>query len=263
MPSFLAYPDAIARPPVTPIHIPADGAYGFVRTSTSEGACGIHGYPCTHRGVDLVAPKGTLVAAPHDGWVIVSQATNDPPFAGYGPAVVLLAHDDGTNKPLAERLIDVDSLGKANYVSLRYSLLAHLDPSSLRYSLPWKQAVGLLDTDDAQRWKHMPNEDGIARVSDWPAWAQYVKAGEHLGRIGDAGHVHWEIRTAPIPPRGPSTVQTAQPDLADVVDPIGWLHFYDPSVPWDTAMASPMAKGSGIGLVEIALGLIVANELLG
>jgi len=248
--SYLAYPDAIARPPVTPISFVPGGAFDAVRHDPSEGSCGIHPYPCHHPGVDLIAPKGTAVAAPHSGWVLVSQATNDPPFVGYGPAVVLLAHDDGARQPIGT------TPGDKNVETFRYSLLAHLDPDTLRFNAPWKRAQGLTDTDDAKRYKKL--DDGtIARLGHWPSWAQHVEAGEYLGTIGDVGHVHWEVRTSPLKELG----------MSSLVDPIGWLHRYDPSIPWDTTQASPMHTGprgpSGAGgIIKLALGLWAASELL-
>jgi hypothetical protein len=246
-PFKLAYPDAIARPPVTPVAFVPEGAYMATRNDASEGSCGIHPYPCTHPGVDLVAPKGTAVAAPHAGWVIVSQPTNDPPFAGYGPAVVLLAHDDGGDKPWS-------AYPGGHVTSFRYSLLAHLDPDTLRFSAPWSRAVGITDTDNAGLWQKL--QDGtIARTHKWPAWAQHVEAGEFLGNIGDAGHVHWEVRTSPMKELGNQSL----------MDPLGWLHAYDASTPWEAAAASPVTPGraGAGGLVKLAIGVWLANELLG
>jgi hypothetical protein len=249
--SHLAYPEALARPPVTPISFVPEGAFGAVRADPSEGSCGIHDYPCKHPGVDLIAPKGTAVAAPHAGWVLVSQATNDPPFQGYGPAVVLLAHDDKPNVHRYET--PAAAPDTVHWESFRYSLLAHLDPNTLRFDAPWKRAQGISDTDDAKRYYKF--DDGtIARIVKWPTWAQHVEAGEFLGNIGDAGHVHWEVRTSPLKELGE----------ASLVDPLGWLHTYDPSIPWDTTIASPMSpnRSGGGGLVKLALGLWIANEIL-
>jgi hypothetical protein len=250
-----AYPDAIARPPVTPISFVPEGAFQAVRSDPSEGACGIHPYPCQHPGVDLIAPKGTVVAAPHSGWVLVSQATNDPPFAGYGPAVVLLAHDDGRDLTMAEQS---KTRGSESVETYRYTLLAHLDPETLRYNLPWKQAQGLTDTDDSSRY--LAVGDGTkARLKKWPSWAQHVEAGEYLGTIGDAHHVHWEIRTNPLRENGTQ--------IQDLVDPIGWLHRYDPSIPWDTTTASPMAPAGrgnvGLGaIIKLAIGAYIIDQLM-
>jgi hypothetical protein len=198
--------------------------------------------------VDLIAPKGTAVAAPHDGWVLVSQATDSPPFQGYGPAIVLLAHDDGRDASW------LDTGGSGNDIfTFRYSLLAHLDPSTLRFTAPWERAQGLTDTDNSTLW-HKLADGTIARVHSWPGWAQHVKAGEFLGNIGDAGHVHWEVRTSPLRELGNQSL----------VDPLGWLHRYDPSTPWETAQASPITPGGrGAGsLVKLALGLWAVSELL-
>jgi len=251
VPVHNAYPEAIARPPVTPISFLPGGAYAAVRSSPADGSCASHGYPCTHPGVDLIAPRGTAVAAPHDGWVLVSQATNDPPFKGYGPAVVLLAHDDGNTQQI-KKWLPADLIGEKFY-TYRYSLLAHLDPATLRFAAPWSRAQGLTDTDDKKRY-HVLGDGTAARIREWPKWAQFVKAGEYLGSIGDAGHVHWEIRTRPLREQG---------GLKDLEDPIGWLKRYDPSIPWDTTTASPitpLSKGGGIGTLIVLGGLLYMLE---
>lgn len=248
-PYRLAFPDALARPPVTPISFVPEGGYLAVRHDASEGACGIHPYPCTHPGIDLIAPKGAAVAAPHAGWVLVSQPTNSPPFAGYGPAVVLLAHDDGRHVPFTD-----PHLADATVESYRYTLLAHLDPDTLRFSAPWSRAQGLTDTDDSARYRKL-SDGTVARIAKWPSWAQHVEAGEFLGNIGDAGHVHWEIRTSPMREDG----------NASLIDPLAWLHYYDPSTPWESAKASPIspaASSGGGSLVKLALVAWAASELL-
>lgn len=243
------------RPPVTPVRIPRTGAFGAERNSPEDGACGVSKYPCQHPGTDLSAPKGTVVSAPANGWVLVSQAVNGPPFSGYGPAVVLLAHDDAKHE-------DHGGPGGGPYGtwSMRYSLLAHLDGDNLRYHLPWSQAQGITDslkaplrselgTDEdiaAKTAKWAKTDDGaIHRVKPWPAWAQYVKEGEWLGTVAK-DHTHWEIRTTPM--GGPG----------NRIDPEGWLRFFDPSVDWSTATASPIRKAKGGGGGAVLLGLALA-----
>lgn len=83
------------------------GRYGAIRRSSRDGACGVHGYPCVHRGVDLfgrtrdvIAPDGGHVAAIADG--------RSAPWTGYGPGIVVIAGDSG-----------------------KYLLLAHLDRASI------------------------------------------------------------------------------------------------------------------------------------
>lgn len=208
----------IGRPPVTPVVVYPTGAYDAVRSSPRDGGCGIHAYPCRHPGEDLRAPKGTPVAAPHDGWIMVSKATEKAPFSGYGPAVVLIAHDDSTD-PWMRRIFG--ALTGRRY-ALRYSLLAHLDPTSLtfRQDIP-DGALG------ADYYDHV--DDG----TDVPTYALtthaalpfYVKAGDVVGYVGDAGHVHWEVRKQPFGTHGDGAT----------LDPFGWLaHYDDGTTAWGT-----------------------------
>jgi murein DD-endopeptidase MepM/ murein hydrolase activator NlpD len=209
------------------------GGYGYTRTSKAQGACP-RGYPCTHAGVDLVASKGTPVKAPSKGWLFVSAATDQPPFAGYGPAVVLLAHDDADDEappgsgvnpwtlydqayhdkadpgPLNPTMIDI--------VSHRYSLLAHLDPDSLTHAvdlLPWTEDDTHYSVQGADWLLLDPIGFGML-----PGTVVHVDEGDVLGKIGEAGHVHWEMRRAPY-----------ETGVANTVDPIkDWLAMYHPLV---------------------------------
>lgn len=96
-----------ARLPL-PLIIGNHGDYGFVRRSPADGACGYSGiYPCTHWGLDLAAAEGTPVASPVDGNVIYSVG-EIPPFAGFGPYIVVIEDSDASEP-------------------YRYHLLAHLN----------------------------------------------------------------------------------------------------------------------------------------
>lgn len=219
----------MARPPVTPVIVYPTGAYEAVRRSPADGACGVHAYPCVHPGEDLRAKKGKPVAAPHDGWVLVSMSTDSAPFSGYGPSVVLLAHDD---RPTS---LGVVSLGQPSR-AFRYSLLAHLDPSRLVYKQPIP--AGALDTgnynavDDGTGVATLALTDKLIRpdggdVRDnterGASGLSFVREGEVLGYIGAAGHVHWEIRKQPFGTHG----------IGATMDPTLWLaHYVDASTPW-------------------------------
>jgi len=252
----------VSRPPVTPYNTGRTGHYGAVRNSPADGGCGIGTYPCTHPGDDIVGPGGTVVVAPHDGWVIVSQPTDNPPFKGYGPAVVLLAHDDRVDKDLSdgERKERVQT-GLTNPQALReavvtntYSLLAHLDPDNVRYSAPFDRARGLWDArSDAAGAKknYFLSVDGtVNRYQSWPTWAQYVHEGDWLGLIDpDYGHVHWEIRKGPLELMSGNGTR----------NPREWLTLEDPSQPWQAAAPSPVSprgqksRSSGSGIVLLGL----------
>lgn len=264
------------RPPVTPYNTGAFGSYGQPRADASQGACGVAQYPCKHWGADIVAKPGTVIAAPTNGWVLVSQAagrTGTPPFSGYHPGVVLFAHDDsyrtwsdaGEQKPV---------------VSMFYSLLGHVDPKNLRYDSPWKRAEGLTDTDDVKRYiGHTPTPqlarpkatfNDAMRIKEWPDWAkaQYVKEGEWLAIVPDGWgnqtpHVHWEVRTAPL-----------GNGEAGTIDPRSWLAMSDPSTPWEAATPSKVSdripskfeadSGDGLGKLIVGAGIAyLLSELLG
>ncbi len=210
----------MARPPVTPANISPHGAYDEVRSDASEGACGISGYPCVHPGVDLMVPKGTPVAAPHDGWVMVSKATNKPPFTGYGPAVVLLAHDDSPDSASTDIWRTSGGLRSgAKREAFHYSLLAHLDPHTLTYDQDMIDAEGDQSNYVVYDVPHTSQGSNgwIATKSLTSKLPHYAKEGEVLGYIGDAGHVHWEIRTMPF---GTHSVNDA------TVNPSDWLAAY-------------------------------------
>jgi len=252
------------RPPLTPWDTGRFGEWDSIRHNPSEGGCGVGSYPCQHFGTDLRAPRGTIVSAPSDGWIIVSTPVSPTkaPFAGYGPSVVLLAHDD---RGASDR----------GFLSMRYSLLAHLEPSALRWIIPLAGLVTRSGTPGrdtvhdsgapvsggaaAARGWALLDDDTIAKVGrvasgedqGYPANMPYVHEGEPVGEIGTARHVHWEVRNAPLAGR------------SGRLDPRVWLEQHGADVDWTTAPASPRGKtgSSGLGLL-IALGLL-AYELVG
>jgi hypothetical protein len=243
------------RPPVRPYKTTPLGAYNAVRTDPKTASCGVGTYPCIHKGVDIVGEPGTVVQSPADGWVIVSQKTDNPPFAGYGPAVVLIAHDDKKN---ADR-----SLLQSDPVSLRYSLLAHLDPSELRYQVPWKEAestllrsietaAGKTQRGTGEAWDLLPTlpTGTVERVTKWPSWAIPIKEGEWVGKIGAARHVHWEVRSQPL---GASAAR---------LDPRAWLSDHDSSQNWEDAEPSKVVRSSGGGaLLLLGAAWLILEDL--
>lgn len=97
----------MAVSPITPLVVGSNGAFRALRSSSAQGSCGVHGYPCLHPGVDVAARQGTTVVAPESGVVVIAADGTAPPFVGYGPWLVLLRGDSG-----------------------KFHLLAHLDPST-------------------------------------------------------------------------------------------------------------------------------------
>lgn len=99
----------MARWPTAPFSTHRTGCYGCKRATPADGGCGVHGYPCTHWGVDTFTGGSRDVVAPESGMVINVSDGNSPPFSGYGPGVVLFQ-------------------GKSGY----YHLLAHLELASIK-----------------------------------------------------------------------------------------------------------------------------------
>jgi murein DD-endopeptidase MepM/ murein hydrolase activator NlpD len=60
-----------------------------VRKTSSDGGCGVHGYPCVHRGLDMFA-ESPDVFAPEIGVVQAVSDGRSAPFQGFGPGVILI-----------------------------------------------------------------------------------------------------------------------------------------------------------------------------
>ncbi len=106
-------PLGVPQPPIWPGTTSPHGAFAYIRRSSSDGACGVSGYPCVHPGADLVGKGGTPVKAPEDGTIVRVASGTSPPFTGYGPWVVVLE-------------------GKSGW----FHLLAHLDPAKAALASP-------------------------------------------------------------------------------------------------------------------------------
>lgn len=84
----------MARLPTGPYKLGRTGCYGCVRETAADGSCGVHGYPCVHRGLDLFA-EAPDVFAPETGIVVTVTDGKSPPFSGYGPGVILILGASG------------------------------------------------------------------------------------------------------------------------------------------------------------------------
>lgn len=96
-----------AQSPIYPLVVGSHGAWLEVRSSPSDGGCGVSGYPCRHPGVDVAGARGTTVVAPESGTIVMVADGNSAPFGGYGPWLIVIRG-----------------------VSGKYHLLGHLDPSA-------------------------------------------------------------------------------------------------------------------------------------
>lgn len=95
------------QPPIYPLEVGDHGAWLEVRASPADGACGVHGYPCKHPGVDVAGGAGTPVNAPESGTIVMIGDGNSAPFVGYGPWYIVIQGESGV-----------------------FHLLGHLEPAS-------------------------------------------------------------------------------------------------------------------------------------
>jgi len=99
------------QPPIYPLIVGTHGGFLQVRRSPADGACGVHGYPCQHPGVDVNGPAGTPVHAPEDGIIIDAADGSQPPWRGYGPWLVLIKGSSGLYHLLAHLDLNSRNLG--------------------------------------------------------------------------------------------------------------------------------------------------------
>lgn len=90
----------MTRWPTAPSSPHRTGCYGCKRISPADGACGVHGYPCTHWGVDCFTFVRD-VWAPEAGTVVAVSDGSSAPFVGYGPGIVLIRGVSGVYHLLA------------------------------------------------------------------------------------------------------------------------------------------------------------------
>lgn len=251
----------VAAYPLEAFDVRRFGAYGAVRRSPADGGCGprpgerkadtteeaeairAQRWPCTHYGVDLSAPKGSRVVAPHDGWILYWGPANDPPFTGYGPWVILIAHDD-ISDPLWDRVkkqanepLIADWHPTAQ--SARYSLIGHLDPMpgpSPRIPMSEK----MFKPGNEKDWRHL--KDGTQVMTFVPHDDRYIYTGDDIGRVSDRNHVHWELRTAPLGGK------------SHRIDPMEtWRQYYKVPTPPGAKIAAPSGGGGGLALLAFLL----------
>jgi murein DD-endopeptidase MepM/ murein hydrolase activator NlpD len=274
------------------------GLHGAVRTDPAHGWCPYAGhrqkdadptteaklrqadYPCTHYGVDLSAPKGQKVYAPHDGWILYSGVATSPPFVGYDPGVILLAHHD-VQDSIWERgwqwanggLLDIFDFPEGQ-VATRYSLLGHVTPIPIppgeaekaKYpieaipleldlpDLPEKKTPIPLPPDifhssgpsDTDHWETLPDGTVVMMTSadavkqnDKGTIKRWVNAGDHIGYVSDAAHVHWEIRSAPLAGK------------EGRIDPLAvWQQGYGATLPTGSDVSAPDAETAPVDPTE-------------
>jgi murein DD-endopeptidase MepM/ murein hydrolase activator NlpD len=157
------------RWPTGPFEVHRTGCYGCVRASSADGACGVHGYPCVHRGMDLFA-KTNAVVAPDSGVVVAVSDGSSPPWSGYGPGVVVIRGDSG-----------------------KFLLLGHLDYSTIDVTLGERVAEGqfVAQFDDGIGHTHFevrreltgPSETNTLDPSSW--------VGGGLFKLALIGFVLW------------------------------------------------------------------------
>lgn len=147
--------------PRWPVEVPRatpHGAYGYVRRTKADGACGFLGnYPCTHTGLDLAGTRGTPVYAPEPLSVHAMGTGSLPPFRGYKPGAMI-------------------ARGLTSGV---YHLFGHLEPGTMPSP-----------TQEGTFWDFMTTP--LWRSSDV---RRQIKEGERIGLTSSANHVHWEVRS--------------------------------------------------------------------
>lgn len=118
--------------PIRPATITPNGAFGAVRLTSAQGACGVSSHPCTHLGVDLRAPSGSPVYAPVRGMVVATGDGESSPWRGYGPFVVVILGADGF-----------------------YHLIAHMNPGLLRIGeiVSPGQSIGTVSDANHVHWE--------------------------------------------------------------------------------------------------------------
>lgn len=157
------------QPPIYPLQIGAHGGWREVRSSPADGACGVHGYPCMHPGVDVAGPAGTPVVAPESGAVVGVGDGASAPFVGYGPWFVIIQGESG-----------------------KFHFLGHLDPlgqsmAPVGQPVTAGQQIGITSSANHTHWevrdKPFPGagEDNFTNNTDPLGWLSM--AGVGLGTL--------------------------------------------------------------------------------
>lgn len=229
-------------------------------------------WPCKHWGADLSAPAGTEVYAPKDGWVLYHGPASDAPFRGYGPWVMLIAHRDSGDSMWTRGwrwatgpLLSIFDFPEG-LVSASYSLIGHLaapaGTGAVRIPLPrdfWSSVGGKAD-----HWSKL-TFGGRGMLTDADAHdddtvypnversgvtiGRRIHAGDLIGRVSDANHIHWEVRNAPVAPGGPPSLT-----LAGRFDPIVYFKDnYNLQLPGGVTLPARSGGGAGVLLLLAAL----------
>jgi murein DD-endopeptidase MepM/ murein hydrolase activator NlpD len=156
------------QPPIYPLQIGNHGGWLEIRSTSADGACGVHGYPCKHPGVDVAGMAGTPVVAPEGGTVVMAGDGNSAPFVGYGPWFVIIAGQD----------------------SGKFHFLGHLDPltasmAPMGATVAAGDQVGVTSSANHTHWevrdKMVPNfaagEDNFTNNSDPITWLRDAQGG--------------------------------------------------------------------------------------
>lgn len=254
-----------------------------------------------HPGIDLVPPKvwwkehasaeGFPVFAPFDGWILYSGPVPNPKdddvsawLAGYGPGVVILAHDDQADAGIYDPSAD---LPWSDVRAFRFSLLGHVKPL---FDVPLDPDVRKLQRArfgkgaiDDTKWLHdrLTSSGSVRHLTDVMMFepsgrdsallqgGRYVRKGTLLGEMTKgAGHTHWEVRTTPFASPGPLDGGKVSPGNATAlqlaqqqrIDPHAWLsHYVDVAArpPPEVNAPAPKRDDDGIGWL-VLLGIAYA-----
>jgi murein DD-endopeptidase MepM/ murein hydrolase activator NlpD len=155
------------QPPIYPLEVGAHGAWREVRSSPADGACGVHGYPCQHPGVDVAGIAGTPVVAPENGTVVMVGDGNSAPFVGYGPWFIIIQGESG-----------------------KFQFLGHLEPLSagmapMGTQVTAGQQVGVTSSANHTHWEVRTNmvpdfangEDNFSNNTDPLGWLAMAMLG--------------------------------------------------------------------------------------
>jgi len=149
------------QPPIYPLVVGDHGGWLEVRSTTADGSCGVHGYPCRHPGVDVAGAAGTTVVAPETGSIVMVGDGSAAPFVGYGPWFAIIAGAD----------------------SGKFHFLGHLDPTGAALAPVGAQVtagdpIGVTSSANHTHWEVrdqiVPNfaagEDNFTNNSDPIGW---------------------------------------------------------------------------------------------
>ncbi len=156
------------QPPIYPLQVGSHGGWLEVRSSPADGACGVHGYPCRHPGLDVAGAAGTPVVAPETGTVVMAGDGNAAPYAGYGPWFAIIQGAD----------------------SGKFHFLGHLEPATSSMAPIGAQVnagdqVGVTSSANHTHWEvrdqMVPNfaggEDNFTNNSDPLGWLAMASLG--------------------------------------------------------------------------------------